>query len=160
MVVNRPHRRVLPLVNRWVYRSPGVSLWKVPLFLGRSGLISNGISIGSAVFAGLTVKNVCRILVRWVTAPMPPEAKILKIWLRRVYSEVLKNAFFACFCLLIFHPFFLEGVSWPHLPLCADARAHGRDQETQTTLLRLTTFSSFVCSTAWDEYSWNEVNVK
>ena len=33
----------------------------------------------------------------------------------------IENCFFACFRLLIFHPFF-QGVSWPHLPLCADAR--------------------------------------
>ena len=34
-----------------------------------------------------------------------------------------KLVFFACFRFLFFHPF-LQGVSWPHLPLCADAHAH------------------------------------
>ena len=41
-----------------------------------------------------------------------------------VHSEVLKNAFFACFRFSIFHPFF-QGVSWPNLPLCADAHDYG-----------------------------------
>ena len=43
-----------------------------------------------------------------ITSPPPPFRKLL---------------FFACFRFLIFHPF-SRGVSWPHLPLCADAHAH------------------------------------
>jgi len=35
-------------------------------------------------------------------------------------TPIQKTALFACFRFLIFHPFF-QGVSWPHLPLCADA---------------------------------------
>jgi len=37
-------------------------------------------------------------------------------------QNIQKTAIFACFRFLIFHPF-LQGVSWPHLPLCADAYA-------------------------------------
>jgi len=37
-------------------------------------------------------------------------------------QNIHKTALFACFRILIFHPFFL-GVSLPHLPLCADAHA-------------------------------------
>ena len=57
---------------------------------------------------------------------MPPcRLKRRKLWkfdYEMVHSEVLKNALFVCFRSLIFHPFF-QGVSWPHLPLCADAHA-------------------------------------
>jgi len=57
-------------------------------------------------------KNVHRILVRGVNAPLPPEAKkFRKFDHEMVHSEVLKNALFACFRFLIFHPFFQEGVS-------------------------------------------------
>ena len=36
------------------------------------------------------------------------------------FTPIQKTALFACFRFLIFHPFF-QGVSWPHLPLYADA---------------------------------------
>ena len=40
-------------------------------------------------------------------------------WLLAKYNTNI--LFFACSRFLIFHPYF-QGVSWPHLPLCADAR--------------------------------------
>jgi len=48
--------------------------------------------------------------------------KLWKFDYELVHSQVLKNALFACFRFFIFHPFF-QGVSWPHLPLCANV--HG-----------------------------------
>ena len=61
-------------------------------------------------------KNVRRILVR---GSMPPcrlrRRKFSKFDYEMVHSEVLKNALFACFRFLIFHPFF-QGVSWPICP--------------------------------------------
>ena len=35
-------------------------------------------------------------------------------------TPIQKTALFACFRFVIFYPYF-QGVSWPHLPLCADA---------------------------------------
>ena len=43
-------------------------------------------------------------------------------------QNIQKTALFCMFSFLIFHPFF-QGVSWPHLPLCADAHASARLQE-------------------------------
>ena len=72
------------------------------------------------------VKNVSRILVRGVNAPLPPEAKkILKIWLRNgAFWSTEKCSLFCMFLLCNFSSIFPRGVSWPHLPLCADAHAH------------------------------------
>ena len=72
------------------------------------------------------VKNVRRILVR---GSMPPcrlrQRKFWKFDYEMVHSEVLKNALFFCMFLLCnFSSIFPRGVSWPHLPLCADAHAH------------------------------------
>ena len=97
-------------------------------------------------FCFFTAKGVGRILVRGFNAPLPPETKkLLKIWLRNgafwsiseyicgqhtavlytclpwLLSKYSINVIFACFRFLIFHQFFQGGVSWPHLPLCADA---------------------------------------
>jgi len=43
---------------------------------------------------------------------------------QNIYINIEICSFFACFRFLIFHLFFQRGVSWPHLPLCADA--HGQ----------------------------------
>ena len=112
-----------------------------------------------------TRKGVCRILVRGVNAPLPPEEIFfLKFDYKMVHSEEYLNKyvvsiasfstpacpdcsqkllFFACFRFLFFHPF-STGVSWPHLPLCADAYVYttrwdvswyGNCGDLQTTLV-------------------------
>ena len=66
-------------------------------------------------------KNVRRILIRGVNAPLPPEAKkILKIWLRNGAFWSTEKCCFCVFSLFNFSSI-SRGVSWPHLPLCADA---------------------------------------
>ena len=85
-------------------------------------------------------KGVRRILVRGVNAPLSPEANFfLKIWLRNgafwSISQYLDKyvvsmapfsthaCSFCMFSLFNFSSIFPGGVSWPHLPLCADAHA-------------------------------------
>ena len=62
---------------------------------------------------------------------MPPcrlrRRKFSKIWLRNgAFWSTEKCSFSHVIAFLIFHPFF-QGVSWPHLPLCADAHDNTAD---------------------------------
>ena len=71
----------------------------------------------------VTTTSVCRILVR---GSMPPcRLRRRKFYHPYPHPPFRKLLFSACFRFLIFHPFFHGGgVSWPHLPLCADAHGY------------------------------------
>ena len=97
---------------------------------------------------GLTEKQTARASAGfWLGGSLPPcrlrRRNVWKFDYEMVHSEVYLNKyvcvvstspfstppfrkllFFACFRYLIYHSFF-QGVSWPHLPPCADAHAGG-----------------------------------
>jgi len=102
------------------------------------------ISVLSSSLVSDWMQGVRRILVRGVNAPLP-RRKFWKFDYEMVHSEVYLNTYVvsiapfstpACpdalkifrkllfFRFLIFHPF-STGVSWPNLPLCADAHMTG-----------------------------------
>ena len=77
-------------------------------------------------FENLTIRNGAfwSIGLKKICGPHSAVLYTCLPWLLSKYNINLKKLlFFACFRFLIFHPF-SRGVSWPHLPLCADAHAY------------------------------------
>ena len=98
-------------INRFIHKRKVVPFFCLKVYTTRTEYIQN-------VFAS---KNVRRILVRGVNAPLPPEAKnFLKIWLRNGAFWSTENALFCMFSLFNFSSIFHGGRSAD--PICPHVR--------------------------------------